>query len=50
LSAVMNLVGEAPLEVKASPRSVKVSSLSIRSLDRVHDQLRDRRVRGAARI
>jgi len=49
LSAVMNFVGEASCEVKADSRGVIVRSSSIKSLERIHDQLRDRRVRGAAR-
>jgi predicted RNA binding protein with dsRBD fold (UPF0201 family) len=49
LSAVMNVVGDAPCEVATDRRSVTVKSSSIKSLERIHDQLRDRRVRGAAR-
>ena len=49
LSAATNIIGEAPSITNASLTKVRVESASSKSLERLHNQLRDRRVRGAAR-
>jgi predicted RNA binding protein with dsRBD fold (UPF0201 family) len=49
LRAVKNIIGEVPCEIESSERGVRVRSSSAKSLDLLRDQLRDRRVRGAAK-
>jgi len=49
LDAVLTILGEAEHSVKETRRLVRVESAAPNALDRVHDQLRDRQVRGAAR-
>jgi len=47
--AVLNVVGDSPGEVKRSGSEVRFTSQDAGSLIRLRDQLRDRRVRAAAR-
>jgi predicted RNA binding protein with dsRBD fold (UPF0201 family) len=49
LLAVRNVLGEAEFTVKEALGRITAESSAAGSLDRVHDQLRDRQVRGAAR-
>jgi predicted RNA binding protein with dsRBD fold (UPF0201 family) len=49
LAAIKNILGEADHAVKETTRKIRVESSAPGNLDRVHDQLRDRQVRGAAR-
>lgn len=49
LAAMRNVLGECQYLVDEAPDSITLSSDSIRCLQKVHDQLRDRRVRDAAR-
>jgi predicted RNA binding protein with dsRBD fold (UPF0201 family) len=49
LAAVGNVTGGAPGESSEAGESVKISFDEIRCLDRLKDQLRDRRVRSATR-
>jgi len=49
LTAVRLVLGDVPHTVRATKDSVLVESSSAGCLERLHDQLRDRRVRGAAR-
>ncbi len=47
--AMLNLLGEVKHSVEVGEGSVEVTSSDPAGLDKLHDQLRDRRVRGAAR-
>jgi len=47
--AVENVLGNCVHRVERSPSTIRVASEDPRSLDLVHDQLRDRRVRATAR-
>lgn len=49
LAAIMSVLGEVDHTVEETSRLVRVESEAAGNLDRVHDQLRDRQVRGAAR-
>jgi len=49
LAAMRNVLGGCEYRVERSPDSIVLSSDSIRCLQKVQDQLRDRRVRDAAR-
>ena len=49
LAAAKNVFGECPTHVEQSQYAVKLTSEQIDCLQKLHDQLRDRRVRGAAR-
>lgn len=49
LRAARNILGDCAYEVELRPNSVTLRSTGLGCLQRVHDQLRDRRVRGAAR-
>ena len=49
LAAMRNVLGACEYLVEESPDSIVLSSDSITCLQKVHDQLRDRRVRDAAR-
>ncbi len=49
LKAMKNLLGEGEYQVMNETNSITVSSRSRRSLERIRHQLRDRRVRSAAR-
>jgi uncharacterized protein len=49
LEAMKNVLGEVPHTVKEEENLIRVESSASESLDRLHDQLRDRHVRGAAR-
>ncbi|HYC11831.1 MAG TPA: RNA-binding domain-containing protein [Nitrososphaerales archaeon] len=49
LAAMMNILGEADHVVEETQGFIRVESSAGSSLDRLHDQLRDRQVRGAAR-
>jgi predicted RNA binding protein with dsRBD fold (UPF0201 family) len=49
LGAILNVLGGADHTVVEAQGSVRVESSAASSLDNVHDQLRDRQVRGAAR-
>jgi len=49
LLAVKSLVGDCASEIHESVDEVRLASNDIRSLRLVHDQLRDRRIRDAAR-
>ncbi|HME18414.1 MAG TPA: hypothetical protein VKF15_01605 [Nitrososphaerales archaeon] len=49
LESVKNVLGEVDHSVRETPRLIRVESSAPGNLDRVHDQLRDRQVRGAAR-
>jgi len=46
---MMNILGEADHVVEETQGFIRVESSAGSSLDRLHDQLRDRQVRGAAR-
>lgn len=49
LNAMRNVLGEAEYKARETQRLIRVESSAPENLDRVHDQLRDRQVRGAAR-
>jgi predicted RNA binding protein with dsRBD fold (UPF0201 family) len=49
LAAMKNVVGDRDIHIEEAADSIELSSTSIRSLQKVHDQLRDRHVRDAAR-
>jgi predicted RNA binding protein with dsRBD fold (UPF0201 family) len=49
LLAAKNVVGECACEIDESANEVRLISNDVRSLQLVHDQLRDRRIRDAAR-
>ena len=49
LAAMMSVLGEVDHSVEETARLIRVESSAGGSLDRLHDQLRDRQVRGAAR-
>jgi len=49
LAAIKNVLGDVDHTVEETPRSIRVESEAAGNLDRVHDQLRDRQIRGAAR-
>ncbi len=49
LAAMRNVFGECDYAVEQGPDSIRLRSTSSRCLQKLHDQLRDRRVRGAAR-
>jgi len=46
---MLNVFGECDCSVEQGPASVRLSSTSSRCLQKLHDQLRDRRVRDTAR-
>jgi len=47
--AVENVIGDCARSIEKERTTVKISSSDIRCLARLHDQLRDRRIRAAAR-
>jgi uncharacterized protein len=49
LGAMKNVLGEVDHAVRESPSKIRIDSSASGNLDRVHDQLRDRHVRGAAK-
>lgn len=49
LAAMLNVLGDAQHTQRVTKEAAVVESSDRRSLDRLHDQLRDRQVRGAAR-
>src|SRR5438552_18888813 len=49
IEAMKNVLGECRFELTREPHEVLVGSEDIRCLRKIHDQLRDRRVRDAAR-
>jgi uncharacterized protein len=49
MAAVVNVVGDAPYEIRNRGNRIQLSSNSPKSLARFRDQLRDRGVRSAAR-
>ncbi len=49
LAAMRNVFGECDYAVEQGPDSIRLRSTSSRCLQKLHDQLRDRRVRDSAR-
>jgi len=49
LSAIMNVLGKVSHSIEKGNRLIRVETPDPSSLDRLHDQLRDRNVRAAAR-
>jgi uncharacterized protein len=49
IEGIKNVLGECRFEIAREPHQVRVQSGDIRCLRKIHDQLRDRRVRDAAR-
>ena len=49
LAAMKNIVGDCDFHLEEAAGSIEISSSSIRCIQKVHDQLRDRHVRDAAR-
>lgn len=49
LGAIVNVLGDVPHSLEKGTRLVRIATHDQRSLDRLHDQLRDRHVRAAAR-
>jgi predicted RNA binding protein with dsRBD fold (UPF0201 family) len=49
LAAMRQALGECEYEVDEAPTSIRIRSTSARCLQKLHDQLRDRHVRDAAR-
>jgi hypothetical protein len=49
MSAMVGIIGPGPFTVSKRGGGIRIDADSPGTLDRVHDQLRDRRVRGAAR-
>ncbi len=49
IAAARNILGECPVELERRPTEIRLHSNDVRCLRKIHDQLRDRRVRDAAR-
>jgi predicted RNA binding protein with dsRBD fold (UPF0201 family) len=49
LAAMLQVVGECVYSLEEAEASIRINSVSSRCLQRLHDQLRDRHVRDAAR-
>ncbi len=49
LAAAKNVLGDCQFRVELKPDNVEITSDSVKCLQKLHDQLRDRRVRDAAR-
>ena len=49
IESVKNVLGDFTFEIRLAPEEVTFRSEDIRCLRKIHDQLRDRRVRDAAR-
>jgi predicted RNA binding protein with dsRBD fold (UPF0201 family) len=49
VAAAKNVLGDCKFEIDLTPDEVRLHSDDIRCLRKIHDQLRDRRVRDAAR-
>ncbi len=49
IAAAKNVLGECSFELGRTPTQIRLRSNDVRCLRKIHDQLRDRRVRDAAR-